>query len=87
MALSITKSISLRGTSSITKSDGATIQVAMFDAQISTNNSQSYNNMNIMDQDLYNANKATIRKDKSDFDTKVWEAEDSVATELSKVSE
>lgn len=81
MALSVTKSISLRGSSSITNTDGSTIQVAMFDAQISTDDAQSYNNMNIMNQDLYNANKATVRKDKSDFDNKVWEAEDSVTTE------
>lgn len=81
MALSVTKSISLRGASTITNADGTKTQVAMFDAQISTDNAQSYNNMNIMNQDLYNANKASVRKDKSDFDNKVWEAEDSVTTE------
>lgn len=81
MALSVTKSISLRGASTITNTDGSTIQVALFDAQISTDNAQSYNNMNIMNQDLYNANKAAVRADKSDFDAKVWEAEDSVTAE------
>lgn len=81
MALSITKSISLRGTSTITNADGTKTQVAMFDAQISTDNAQSYNNMNIINQDLYNANKAQVRKDKSDFDDKVWEAEDAVSAE------
>ena len=87
MALSVTKSISLRGTSTVTASDGTQTQVAMFDAQISTNNAQSYNNMNIMNQELYNANKAAVRKDKSDFDNKVWEAEDAVSTETTTPAE
>ncbi|MGQ4573354.1 hypothetical protein ACUIJP_04630 [Leuconostoc pseudomesenteroides] len=81
MALSVSKSISLRGTSSVTKEDGTVTQIAMFDAQISTNNAQSYNNMNIMDQALYVANKAIVRADKSDFDDTVWAAEDAMATE------
>lgn len=81
MTLSINKSVSLRGASTITKEDGTMVQVALFDAQIARDNAQSYNNMNIMDQALYAANKATVRKDKSDFDDAVWAAEDAMATE------
>lgn len=81
MALNINKSVSLRGASTVTKEDGTQVQVAMFDAQISTDNAQSYNNMNIIDQELYLGNKSVVRKDKSDFDDAVWAAEDDVAVD------
>lgn len=80
MALTITKAVSLRGTSTVKDTAGNDIQVAMFDAQISTDGAQTYNNMNILNQEHYLANKASVRKDKADFDLAVWDAEDLVST-------
>lgn len=80
MALTITKAVSLRGVSTVKDTAGNNVQVAMFDAQISTDGAQTYNNMNILNQELYLANKATVRKDKADFDSEVWDAEDLVST-------
>lgn len=83
MALKISKLISLRASTivKVNADTGETAQVAYFDAQISQDGSQSYNNMNITNQDLYLANKDQVRKDKSDFDAAVWDAEDSITSE------
>ena len=80
MALTITKAVSLRGISTVKDTAGNDVQVAMFDAQISTDGAQTYNNMTILNQELYLANKVSVRKDKADFDSAVWGAEDLVST-------
>lgn len=69
--LKTTKSISLSGQSIINGT-----QVANFSANINSDNGSSNINSNIMNQTLYDANKAEVRKDLADFNTAVYEVED-----------
>lgn len=74
--LKTNKSIAISGRSMVEDK-----QVATFNANIyETNTSGGSDNINmiITDRDLYDANKATVRKDLQDFQTKVWSAQDEV---------
>lgn len=64
MALSTSQSISLNGVSTI---DGQ--QVATFSTVVSTGLSYTTVSTQITDQDLYEKNKANVRKDRNDFQT------------------
>ncbi|MFD1317340.1 hypothetical protein [Loigolactobacillus zhaoyuanensis] len=79
--LKTTKSISLSGQSII----GET-QVANFNANINSDNGSSNINSNIMNQTLYDANKAEVRKDLADFNTAVYEVEDQLDAETQKTN-
>ena len=68
--MTINKSVAISATSMT--SDGQPI--AYFSANVS--DAGTTNNMNIQNKDLYDANKAQVRKDKSDFDTEVFAVED-----------
>lgn len=76
--LNINKNITLNGVSVI---DG--VQVAYMSATISSDGGAGANvNKTITNQEVYNANKATVRADIAEFETKVYEVED----ELSPIS-
>ncbi|WP_281446824.1 hypothetical protein [Leuconostoc mesenteroides] len=68
--MTINKSVSNNATSQTT--DGQAI--AYFSANVSDSGTSS--NMTIQNQDLYEANKLQVRKDKTDFDNAVYEVED-----------
>lgn len=68
--MTINKSISITATS-VTENNQA---IAYFSANISDSGTTS--NVNIQNQDLYEANKVQVRKDKADFDTAVYAVED-----------
>lgn len=70
--LNINKNITLNGVSVI---DG--VQVAYMSATISSDGGAGANvNKTITNQEVYNANKATVRADIAEFETKVYEVED-----------
>ena len=64
MALSTSQSISLSGVSTING-----VQVATFSTAVSKELSYTSVSMQIVDQDLYEKNKAEVRKDRDDFQT------------------
>lgn len=68
--MTITKSVSITATS-VTESGQA---IAYFSANVS--NSGTSSNMAVQNQELYEANKAQVRKDKADFDNAVYDVED-----------
>lgn len=72
--MTINKSVSITATS-VTESGQA---IAYFSANVS--NSGTSSNMAVQNQDLYEANKAQVRKDKTDFDNAVYEVEDEQAS-------
>lgn len=64
MALSTSQSISLSGVSTING-----VQVATFSTVVSKGLSYTSVSTQITDQDLYEKNKAEVRKDRNDFQT------------------
>lgn len=68
--MTITKSVSITATS-VTAEGQA---IAYFSANVSNNGTSS--NMAVQNQELYEANKAQVRKDKTDFDNAVYDVED-----------
>jgi len=68
--MTITKSVSITATS-VTAEGQA---IAYFSANVSNNGTSS--NMAVQNQELYEANKVQVRKDKTDFDSAVYEVED-----------
>ncbi|MCV2530120.1 hypothetical protein VPH57_07400 [Leuconostoc mesenteroides] len=72
--MTINKSVSINATSQTT--DGQAI--AYFSANVSDSGTSS--NMTIQNQDLYEANKLQVRKDKTDFDNAVYGVEDEQAS-------
>ena len=68
--MTITKSVSITATS-VTESGQA---IAYFSANVS--NSGTSSNMAVQNQELYEANKAQVRKDKAEFDNAVYDVED-----------
>lgn len=78
--MKITKTINLSAysTISIQQADGTTVDtsIASFSATISDNYTSSQ--LTIQDQELYNSNKALVRKDKSDFDNYVYNIQDTL---------
>lgn len=78
--LKISKSINLSGYSVITQ-NGTDINVAYMTANLSTDGSSTANmSKNILNQELYNSNKAAVRKDMSDFETAVYAEEDKLTS-------
>ena len=73
MALSTSQSISLNGVSTITG-----IQVATFSTVVSKGLSYTSVSTQIADQDLYEKNKAEVRKDRNDFQTVADKLSDSL---------
>lgn len=70
--LKVTKSITLNGESRINDQ-----VVAYMSATLSTDgNSSNHVNANIINRELYNANKTQVRQDIADFDDMVYAVED-----------
>lgn len=70
--LKVTKSMTLNGESRINDQ-----VVAYMNATLSTNeNGSNHVNTNIINRELYNANKAQVRQDIADFDDMVYAVED-----------
>ncbi len=73
MALSTNQSISLSGVSTING-----VQAATFSTVVSKGLSYTSVSMQITDQDLYENNKAEVRKDRNDFQTAADNLSDSL---------
>ncbi len=82
MALSTSQSISLNGVSTITG-----VQVATFSTVISKGLSYTSVSTQIADQDLYEKNKAEVRKDRNDFQTVADKLSDSLESGSVKSTE
>ena len=78
--LKINTTINLNGTSEI---NGQV--VAYMSASISTDGQSANINKSIANQDLYNANKASIRADFAKFEDEVYKVEDSINIEISVI--
>lgn len=76
--LKINKTINLNGTSEI---NGQV--VAYMSASISTDGQSANINKGITNQDLYNANKVSVRADFAEFENEVYKVEDSINNEVS----
>ena len=77
MSLEIRKTISLTGESKV---DGKAI--VYFSANVSTDeNSNTSFNQNIVEQELYQANRLACRKDATAFQNAVYDVEDQLAAE------
>ena len=74
--LKTNKSITLSGQSFVNGT-----QVASYSANINSESGSSNINSSIINQELYDANKVDVRKDLSDFTTKVYEVEDQLDSE------
>ena len=73
--LNINKNITLNGVSVV---DG--VQVAYMSATISSDGGSGANvNKTITNQEVYNANKVTVRADIAEFESKVYEVEDELS--------
>ena len=73
MALKITQTVTITGTSEI---EGQ--QVAYFSAQIPQGVGDSTISRNITNQTLYDANRTAVRADEAEFQSKVYAIEDSL---------
>ena len=73
MALKITQTVTLTGTSEI---DGQ--QVAYFSAQVPQGVGNSTISRNITNQTLYDANRKVVRADEAEFQAKVYQIEDNL---------
>ena len=73
MALKITQTVTITGTSEI---DGQ--QAAYFSAQIPQEAGSSTINRSVTNQDLYDANRKQVRADEAEFQAKVYDIEDSL---------
>ncbi|MDY8105916.1 hypothetical protein [Pediococcus pentosaceus] len=82
MALSTSQSISLSGVSTING-----VQVATFSTVVSKGLSYTSVSMQITDQDLYDKNKAEVRKDRNDFQTVADNLSDSLESGSVKSTE
>lgn len=82
MALSTNQSISLTGVSTI-----GGVQVATFSTVVSKGLSYTSVSMQITDQDLYEKNKAEVRKDRNDFQTVADNLADSLDSGSAKGTE
>ncbi|MDY4501517.1 MAG: hypothetical protein SPE36_06325 [Lactobacillus johnsonii] len=74
--LKTSKSIAISGRSMVEDKQVATFNANIYEANASGGSDNI--NMIITDRDLYDANKATVRKDLQDFQSKVWSAQDEV---------
>lgn len=82
MALSTSQSISLTGTSTING-----VQVATFSTVVSKGLSYTSVSTQITDQDLYENNKAEVRKDRDDFQAVADNLSDSLESGSAKGTE
>lgn len=82
MALSTNQSISLTGASTING-----VQVATFSTVVSKGLSYTSVSTQITDQDLYEKNKADVRKDRTDFQTVADNLADSLESGSTKGTE
>lgn len=82
--LKTSKSIAISGRSMVDDKQVATFNANIYEANASGGSDNI--NMIITDRDLYDANKATVRKDLQDFQTKVWSAQDDVMKETDSES-
>lgn len=82
MALSTSQSISLSGVSTINGQ-----QVATFSTVVSKGLSYTSVSTQITDQDLYEKNKAEVRKDRNDFQAVADNLTDSLESEPAKSTE
>ena len=73
MALKITQTVTITGTSEI---EGQ--QVAYFSAQIPQGVGDSTISRNITNQTLYDANRKVVRADEAEFQAKVYQIEDNL---------
>lgn len=71
MALKTQQTVTLTGTSEING-----VQIAYFNASIPQGERNSSVSRNIINQDIYDANKTEVRADESEFQSKVYEVED-----------
>lgn len=69
--LKVNKNITLNGTSEING-----VQAVYMSATIATDGNSASINKNITNQEVYNANKAEVRKDMADFEEVVYATED-----------
>lgn len=76
--MTINKSVSITATS-VTAEGQA---IAYFSANVSNNGTSS--NMSVQNQELYEANKVQVRKDKTDFDNAVYEVEDAQTSTITE---
>ena len=74
--LNITKSINLNGESKI-----GDVTVAYLSASVSSNSNTTITK-NIVSQELYQINKEVIKKDMSEFETKVYSLVDELVAEI-----
>lgn len=82
MGLEINKSITLSATSTI---EGTRVKV--YSANLGTSENSNNSNETIINVDVYNKNRAAVRKDDQAFQTKMYEIEDEIAAESDAVSE
>jgi len=82
MSLEINKSITLSATSMI---EGTRVKV--YSANLGTSENSNNSNETIINVDVYNKNRAAVRKDDQVFQTKMYEIEDEIAAESDAVSE
>lgn len=74
MALKIEQNITITGISTINGEN-----VASYYATVPTEGGNSYFNMNVTNQALYDVNRIEMRKDEAEFRAKVYEVEDGIA--------
>lgn len=73
------KNITITAQSVIKDAEQREIQVANMNASVSTDGSRSINmNKNILDQELYAANRTEVRADMDEFEQAVYAVEDEV---------
>lgn len=75
MALKIEQNIIINGTSTI-----AGENVVNYYAAVPTQGGNSYYNRNVTNQALYDTNRREMRKDEAEFQAKVYEIEDGIAS-------
>ena len=73
MALKITQTVTITGTSEING-----VQIAYFNASIPQGEGNSSVSRNIINQDLYDANRTEVRSDEAEFQSKVYDIEDNL---------
>ncbi|AVK60525.1 hypothetical protein C5Z25_01505 [Lactobacillus sp. CBA3605] len=74
--LKTNKSTTITGQSTI---DGQTVM--SFSANLGQDSSSNNSNQSVIDYALYEANKAAVRKDAADFQAKVYDEEDKLASD------
>ena len=73
MALKTQQTVTITGTSEING-----VQIAYFNASIPQGEGSSSVSRNIINQDLYDANRTAVRADEAEFQSKVYAIEDSL---------